>query len=94
MKLYLLVNSQDNRVLGCSTTSPFIQNNVEIEVEDGHDVLDHPSNYVFVDGEIILDEVYRQQQIEAEELLKNKPKPEQEIADMWYAIMTGSVKNA
>lgn len=94
MKIYLLVNPEDNRVLGCSTTSPFLQNNVEIEMEEVRDVLEHPFNYVFFDGKVILDEEYRQQQIEAEELLKNKPKPEQEIADMWYAIMTGSVKNA
>lgn len=47
-----------------------------------------------MDGQIILDKDYQQQQIKAAGVLKNKPKPEQEIADLWYAFMTGSVKNA
>lgn len=93
MRVFLDVSPENNRVLAWGS-SPVSQNSIEVEVEDGHDVLDHPFNYVLVDEELILDEEYQQQQIEAEELLKNKPKPEQEIADMWYAIMTGSVKNA
>lgn len=93
MKIHLNINPENNRVLGWGS-SPVSQNSIEFEVEDGHDVLDHPFNYVFVDGEVVLDEEYRQQQIETEEFLKSKPRPEQEIADLWYAIMTGSVNNA
>lgn len=93
MRIFLDVNPENNRVLGWGS-SPISQNSIEVVVEDDHDVLDHPFNYVFIDREVILDEEYRQQQMEAEEFLKNKPKPEQEIADLWYAIMTGSVNNA
>lgn len=98
--IYIAVNPFTKRVEGISetiengpiTTNP--EDSFIVEVEEDHDILARPFHYVFVDGQITLDEEYRQQQIEEEEVSNYTPTSEQEIADLWYAIMTGSVSNA
>lgn len=92
-KIFIDVNPETNRVEGWGS-SPLSPNSVQVEVEDNHDVLFHPFNYVYIDCNLILDKEYRQKLIKQENFIKNKPTIEQEMADLWYAVMIGGLNNA
>ncbi|USK43717.1 hypothetical protein [Cytobacillus oceanisediminis] len=74
MKIFIDVNPDTKRVEGWGT-SPISANCFKIEVDDNHEIMDHPFFYVYSNGEIMRDEDYRQKLIADEEAKRNAPSP-------------------
>lgn len=91
MKIFIQV--QDGRINGWGSTKGN-KNDVEIDVENNHEVLKNPFIFNYKNGHLIKDEVFQQELMQKQEELKNKPSTEQQLeqlkkenADLWYDSM-------
>jgi len=83
MKIFIQVNEE--RVIGWGSTRG-TEADVELEVEEGSEIIRNPYVYTYKNGELETDEVYRQQlNNEKEEQLK-KPSIEQQLTLMQQAL--------
>jgi hypothetical protein len=82
MKIYLSMNG--NRVQGWASNRGN-DNDIEIEVEDDHEVLKNPLIFTY-DNQLVKDAAYQQQLIQEQEELANIPTTEQQLKLMQKAI--------
>ena len=95
MKMYIQV-SEENRVLDIGST-PMGEGSVEIEVEEGHEILGNPFIFKWENGELIKDVEYQNQLIAEYEAMLAQKSPEEEIAELKKvssALIGGSLEQS
>ncbi|WP_153465147.1 hypothetical protein [Sediminibacillus terrae] len=75
MKIYLFLDG--DRVTGYGDRPSYIPNEIEVEVDEGHELLRNPVIFKYVDDKLIKDGEYQQQLIKEREEEKNKPSDEE-----------------
>lgn len=92
-KIYFAVD--ENGYLTYSSPNPSPNPaEISLEVEENHEAFKNPFVFKYENGVLVKDEELQKKEIEKANILKNKPDIEKEIADLWYAVMMGGIKNA
>ncbi|MCU6603845.1 hypothetical protein OCO53_25730 [Peribacillus frigoritolerans] len=85
MKVFFNVG-QDNRILGWGSTKGS-DNDVELDLPEDHEAIKNPYIFRYADGELIKDDEWQQVQIEKQQLRKNTPSKDEQIADLTFQLM-------
>lgn len=86
MKIYFTLD-ENNRLTGWQSNPSHVEDEIELEVEDDHEVLQRPMIYKYIDGELIKDERYLEELKEEYEKEQNKPSEQERIEALENALL-------
>ena len=72
MKIYFTLD-ENNRLTGWQSNPSHVEGEIELEVDDDHEVLQRPMIYKYIDGELVKDEEYLEELKEEYEQERSKP---------------------
>ena len=72
MKIYFTLD-ENNRLTGWQSNPSHVDGEIELEVDDDHEVLQRSMIYKYIDGELVKDEEYLEELKEEYEKEQNKP---------------------
>ena len=72
MKIYFTLD-ENGRLTGWQSNPSHVEGEIELEVDDDHEVLQRPMIYKYIDGELIKDEEYLEELKEEYEKEQSKP---------------------
>jgi hypothetical protein len=93
MKRYFLLNDE-NRLQYISSTRGQ-ESEIEIEIDENHEVAQNPFIFKYENGELIKDTVYQQELIDAAKEWENRPTKTEELekaqSDLVFTLMMNGV---
>lgn len=92
-KIYFTIDDKGYLNYSSEKASPN-PDELSLDVENNHEAFKNPFIFKYDGEKLIKDDALQRRLIEEKEFFENKPTIEQEIADLWYAIMIGGIKNA
>ena len=72
MKIYFTLD-ENGRLTGWQSNPSHVEGEIELEVDDDHEVLQRPMIYKYIDGELVKDEEYLKKLKEEYEKEQSKP---------------------
>ena len=72
MKIYFTLD-ENGRLTGWQSNPSHVEGEIELEVDDDHEVLQRPMIYKYIDGELVKDEEHLEELKEEYEKEQNKP---------------------
>ena len=92
MKIYFTLD-ENGRLTGWQSNPSHVEGEIELEVDDDHEVLQRPMIYKYIDGELVKDEGYLEELKEEYEKEQSKPSELDMIAlavmELGQLIMNG-----
>lgn len=86
MKIYFTLD-ENGRLTGWQSNPSNVDGEIELEVDDDHEVLQRPMIYKYVDGKLIKDERYLEELKEEYEKEQNKPSELERIEALENALL-------
>lgn len=86
MKIYFTVD-ENNRLTGWQSNPSHVEGEIELEVDDDHEVLQRSMIYKYIDGELIKDEEFLEELKEEYEKEQNKPSEQERIEALENALL-------
>ena len=86
MKIYFTLD-ENGRLTGWQSNPSHVEGEIELEVDDDHEVLQRPMIYKYIDGELVKDEGYLEELKEEYEKEQNKPTEQERIEALENALL-------
>lgn len=86
MKIYFTLD-ENNRLTGWQSNPSYVDGEIELEVDDDHEVLQRTMIYKYIDGELVKDEEYLEELKEEYEQDRNKPTENERLEAIENAML-------